>query len=72
VIGAVVGEFVTSQNGLGHVVLTATSNFDTVTVFVAIIYLVVIGTAAYALMETCERLTIGWHTSRRVGRARPL
>ena len=69
VIGAVVGEFVSSENGLGHAVVQATSNFDTVTVFVAIIYLVIIGTAIYALMDGFERLAIGWHVSRRLGRA---
>jgi NitT/TauT family transport system permease protein len=68
VIGAVVGEFVSSQNGLGYRVVIATSNFDTVTMFVAIIYLLILGVAIYALMDLCERFAIGWHVSRRRAR----
>ena len=42
-VGAIVGEFVSSQRGLGYVILSAQGMFDTPRVFAAITILAVLG-----------------------------
>ena len=66
-VGAIVGEFVSSQRGLGYVILTAQGTFDTPRVFAAITILAVLGVALIALIEAIERIALPWHhsTSRR-------
>jgi NitT/TauT family transport system permease protein len=44
-VGAIVGEFVSSQRGLGFVILTAQGSFDTTRVFAAIMLLSILGVA---------------------------
>jgi NitT/TauT family transport system permease protein len=68
-VGAIVGEFVAAQNGLGFVILSAQGMFRTDRVFAAILLLAVIGTALFYLMEYLENVLIPWHESRR-GHAR--
>ncbi|MEZ2126636.1 MULTISPECIES: ABC transporter permease [unclassified Sinorhizobium] len=65
VVGAVVGEFIGSDDGLGRVILVANGNFDTVLVFAAITYLTIIGVALFLIVEAAERFLIPWHVSRR-------
>jgi NitT/TauT family transport system permease protein len=65
VIGAVVGEFVASDNGLGHRLLAAGANFDTVTVFVTITYLTIMGVIIFMVIEVVERLALPWHAAQR-------
>ena len=67
VVGAVVGEFIASDEGLGRIILVANGNFDIVLVFAAITYLTVIGVALFLLVELAERLLIPWHVSHRTG-----
>ena len=64
-VGAIVGEFVAAQNGLGFVILSAQGMFRTDRVFAAILILALIGTALFYLMELLERVLIPWHESRR-------
>ncbi len=64
-VGAIVGEFVAAQNGLGFVILSAQGMFRTDRVFAAILLLALIGTALFYLMELLERILIPWHESRR-------
>jgi NitT/TauT family transport system permease protein len=68
-VGAIAGEFVASEDGLGHVILQAEGTFETTRVFVAIVLLGVFGTALFYLVELLERLVCPWHVSHR-GRAR--
>ena len=56
VIGAVVAEFVGSNNGLGVVLTRARGLTDTVTVFAAIGWLSIIGLTLYGLVALAERL----------------
>jgi NitT/TauT family transport system permease protein len=65
VVGAVVGEFIGADQGLGRVLLIANGNFDTVTVFAGIGYLTVIGIGLFLLVDGLERLLIPWHVSKR-------
>ncbi len=64
-VGAIAGEFVASQAGLGYVILTAQGMFQTTRVFAAIILLGVLGTVLFYLIVFIERLVIPWHVSHR-------
>ncbi|OYN99710.1 ABC transporter permease [Enemella evansiae] len=63
VTGAVVGEFVGSNTGLGYVILQANGNVDTATLFVALIIMSLLGVALFGAIALLERLLIGWHSS---------
>lgn len=65
VIGAVVGEFVGSSDGLGYVLITATGNVDTPLVFASIVLMSLIGIVLFGLVELIERIATPWHHSRR-------
>jgi NitT/TauT family transport system permease protein len=65
VIGAVVGEFVGSSDGLGYVLITATGNVDTPLVFASIVLMSLIGIVLFGVVELLERLATPWHHSRR-------
>lgn len=62
-VGAIVGEFVSAQRGLGYVILSAQGMFDTPRVFAAIFVLAAVGMILFALLARVERLLIPWHTS---------
>ncbi len=63
VIGAVVGEWFSSQSGLGYVILVAHSNLHMPVLFSAILTLAVIGVAINLLTSALERRIIFWHDS---------
>ena len=65
VVGAIVGEYIGADEGLGRVILIANGNFDTTMVFAAITYLTVIGVALFLAVEALEHVLIPWHVSRR-------
>lgn len=60
IIGAIVGEFLGSQHGLGLVISTAQNNFDTNGVFGAMIVIGIIAISAEALMSVIERRLLAW------------
>ena len=61
VIGAVVGEFVGSDKGLGYVIVSATSYWKSNLAFAAILLLAAIAVALFGLVELCERLVCPWY-----------
>jgi len=65
VTGAVVGEFVGANEGLGYVILQANGNVDTAMLFAALIIMSLLGIALFAVIEFAEKLLIPWHSSRR-------
>jgi NitT/TauT family transport system permease protein len=71
-VGAIVGEFVSSQNGLGQVILSAQGTFDTARVFAALSILAVLGVAMIGAVDLAERWAMPWQheTVRRVKPAR--
>ncbi len=71
-VGAIAGEFVASQEGLGYVIITAQSMFQTVRVFASIVLLGVAGTLLFYLVDHAERLICPWHVSHRVEEAKTL
>jgi NitT/TauT family transport system permease protein len=64
-VGAIVGEFVSSQKGLGFVILTAQGSFDTPRVFAAIFILSLLGVALIGALDVIERIALPWHASQR-------
>lgn len=61
VIGAIVGEFVGSNAGLGYVMTFATGMMDTVRLFASILAASVVGMAAFYLIAWLERALVPWH-----------
>ena len=61
VIGAVVGEFVGSDEGLGFLINVGRGVFDTSLVFVAVIMLITLALALYGLVTAIERRVLAWH-----------
>lgn len=60
VIGAIVGEFLGSQYGLGLVIATAQNTFDANGVFGAMLIIGLIATGAEALMAQLEKKLLAW------------
>lgn len=67
VIGAVVGEFVGSNAGLGFLVNVARSQYDTALVIVAVLTLALIARALYGLVSLLERHVLAWQRRARQG-----
>jgi NitT/TauT family transport system permease protein len=63
VVGAIVGEFVGSDKGLGYLLLTSTGSLDGTLVWAALFVLIAMGMILFALVTKLERLTIPWHVS---------
>jgi len=55
-IGVIVGEFVTAQEGLGYIIMFASSAAETALVFAAIFLLCAIGLLLYGAVALCEYL----------------
>ncbi len=60
VIGAVIGEFVGGNRGLGYLILVANQDLDTPLAFAALLVLSVAGILLYGVIELAERLLIPW------------
>jgi len=65
VVGAIVGEFVSADRGLGYLVLVANGELNTRLVFACVVMLTVLGTAFYGLIEVLEKLVVRQHVSAR-------
>jgi ABC-type nitrate/sulfonate/bicarbonate transport system permease component len=65
VMGAVVAEWVGSDRGLGHYMLLQKSAFRADRVFVAIVAIVVLSLALFALIAALERRATRWRTRER-------
>lgn len=61
VVGAVVGEFVGGQGGLGYLLLIANGNMDTALLFSGIVALTLLGIVLFALVGLLERLVLPPH-----------
>jgi NitT/TauT family transport system permease protein len=59
-VGTVVGEFISSSYGIGHVIFVASSLYDINTVWVGIFSLMALGFLLYAGVELIERKLLGW------------
>ncbi|WP_213739157.1 ABC transporter permease [Bradyrhizobium sp. dw_411] len=63
IIGAIIGEFVGGDKGLGYLVIIANQELDTPLAFAALFVISAIGIALYALVEFAERMLIPWNRS---------
>jgi NitT/TauT family transport system permease protein len=63
VVGAIVGEFVGSDTGLGYLLLTSTGSLDGTLVWSALFILIAMGIVLFAAVSRLERLAIPWHVS---------
>ncbi len=64
-IGAIVGEFVAADRGLGYTIMVAQGSFDTVQIFASIALLGMMGMFLFFFVEWVERLALPWHVSMR-------
>lgn len=65
VVGAITGEFVGSQAGLGYLMTSASGQMDTPLVFAVLVTVSAIAMILFVLIEYIERLAIPWHASAR-------
>lgn len=63
--GAIVGEFVGAKEGIGVIVNTAGSVFNTGLVFAALFCVMVLGFILFGAVVIIERICIPWHISKR-------
>ena len=59
-IGVIVAEFYTSLSGLGDLITTNASNFQTARMFVPIVVIALLGVVFTALLELAERRLVPW------------
>ena len=62
-IGAVIAEWIRADAGVGQLIVIAHGDFDTPTLFGAIVVLAVIGVALTAALALLERRLLFWHDS---------
>lgn len=71
VVGALVGEFVGGNQGLGYVLVVANGSLDSELLFVSLIWISVLSLALYGAVAYCEKSLVSWHVSVRNGMAFP-
>jgi NitT/TauT family transport system permease protein len=60
VVGAIVGEFVASQKGLGFVIMTTQGSMNTPVAFAALVWISVVGLAVYGAVVLAARWIAPW------------
>lgn len=61
VIGAVVGEYIAAERGLGYLQIVSSSRLDTALLFGAVVVLSLMGLALFWLLSFIERIAMPWH-----------
>jgi NitT/TauT family transport system permease protein len=59
-VGAVVGEFISSKYGLGHLIYTASSLYDLNSVWIGLFVLMLVGFLLYHAIDALERKLLPW------------
>ncbi len=62
IVGAIVGEFVGAEHGLGDLIIISSAHLETATVFQAIGAAALIGMAMFYFLEFVERRVVFWTT----------
>ncbi|WP_062048352.1 ABC transporter permease [Bacillus sp. JCM 19034] len=70
VVGAIVGEFVASEHGLGYLQLTANARLDTPLVFATLVALAIIGMLLFSIVHLFERILMPWYHENKAGGGR--
>jgi NitT/TauT family transport system permease protein len=60
VVGAIVGEFVASQQGLGYVIITTQGSMNTPVAFAALVWISLVALAVYGLVVLAARRIAPW------------
>lgn len=60
VVGAIVGEFVASQNGLGYVIITSQSSMNTPLAFGALVWISILGLVLFGAVAVLSRVLAPW------------
>jgi NitT/TauT family transport system permease protein len=63
VVGAVVGEFISSDTGLGYVISYANTSLDTDVMFAGIFALSALGVALFLIVVLVERMVLSWQAA---------
>ncbi|HEV8261318.1 MAG TPA: ABC transporter permease, partial [Burkholderiales bacterium] len=66
VSGAIIGEFVGADKGIGYVLLLANGRMETALLFAGIVILSIIAMLLFYIAEFIERLCLPWHVSAQV------
>ncbi len=65
VVGALTGEYIASDSGLGYILLSASGEMNTSLLFGVLIVLSILAMLFFYAIELLERLLIPWHVSQR-------
>jgi NitT/TauT family transport system permease protein len=65
IVGAIVGEFVAADRGLGYQLIVANGALDITLSFTVLVVLSLLGVILYALVDLVERWALPWHVSQR-------
>lgn len=63
VVGAIVGEFIASDRGLGYIIINSQYTMDTPPIFASLILVSVIGGVLFGIVVLCEKILMPWHQS---------
>ena len=63
VVGAVVGEFISSDSGLGYVINYANTSLDTDIMFAGLLVLSALGVALFLVIVLAERIVLPWQAA---------
>jgi NitT/TauT family transport system permease protein len=63
VIGAIVGEYLGGNSGLGYLVVSSLNNLDASRLFAVIVALAIMGSILFFLVNVARRIAIPWHES---------
>ena len=66
VVGALVGEFIASDKGLGYIIINSQFTMDTPPIFAALILVSLIGVVLFGLVAVFEKILMPWHRSETV------
>jgi NitT/TauT family transport system permease protein len=71
-VGAIVGEFIGANEGLGYVLIFANGTFDTPLIFAALVLISLLAVILYMIVAVLENFAIWWHVSKRQPSHMPL
>jgi NitT/TauT family transport system permease protein len=60
VVGAIVGEFVASQRGLGYVIIATQSSMNTPVAFAALVWISILGLLLFGAVSVVSRYLAPW------------
>jgi NitT/TauT family transport system permease protein len=63
VVGAIVGEFIASDRGLGYIIINSQYTMNTPPIFAALIVISALGVGLFGLVTLAERLLMPWNRS---------